>query len=63
MDIASDMYEGTTIKLASGFGIRLPKIANAPNIVAQDVKNVATGLLELIGDLDKRLAALEKSAK
>ncbi|MBZ5700077.1 MAG: hypothetical protein LAN18_16195 [Acidobacteriia bacterium] len=63
MDIKTDMYEGTTITLASGFGVRIPKLANAPNIIAQDVKNATTGLLELIGDLDKRLAALEKSTK
>ena len=63
MDIKTDMYEATTITLESGFGVRIPKFANAPNVVAQDVKNATTGLLELIADLDKRLAALEKSAK
>jgi hypothetical protein len=63
MDITQDVYEATTITLASGFGVRIPKFANAANVTAQDVKNATTGLLKLISDLDKRLAAIEKSGK
>ena len=63
MEIKSDMYEATRITLESGFGVRIPKFANAPNVIAQDVKNATTGLLDLIDDLDKRLAAIEKSGK
>lgn len=62
MEITTDTYERTTITLASGFAVRIPKLASAPNVTAQDVRNATTGLLELIDDLDKRIVALERKS-
>jgi len=62
MDVKTDIAGGASIKMSDGNGVHLPPIQNAPNVSAPDLRHVTTGLLELIGNLDKRLAALEKQS-
>jgi CII-binding regulator of phage lambda lysogenization HflD len=59
--IATDMYGGATITLADGLEVRVPALNAAPNVTAQDIRNVPTALFALIERLDNRLAAIEKS--
>jgi hypothetical protein len=61
--ITTDMDGSATITMADGLELRIPGLKSAPNVNAQDVRNVCTALFSLADNLDKRLAALEKSVK
>jgi hypothetical protein len=64
MDLTTDIADGsTTIKLSDGLQIRVPKLNSTPTIAVHDIQNVTTALLELIANLDSRLAIVEGRAK
>jgi hypothetical protein len=60
MTVKTDLDGSATITLADGASVRVPGLNDAPNVTAQDLRNVCTALFELVEKLDKRLAALEK---
>ena len=62
-EISSGPVGSATIKMSDGLELRVPGFNSAPNVTVQDVRNVCTALFELAASLDKRVAALEKSAK
>jgi len=60
--ITTDLNGSATITMSDGLRLIVPGLNSAPNVNAQDVRNVCTALFELADHLDKRLAALEKKA-
>lgn len=58
--ITTDLDGSATIVLSDGTGIRVPGLKRPPDVDAQDLRNVTTALFDLVDNLDKRLAALEK---
>jgi hypothetical protein len=60
MTINTDADGSARITLSDGTMVRMPGLNSAPNVTAQDVRNVATALLMLVEKLDERLANLEK---
>jgi hypothetical protein len=61
--ITTDFDGSATITMADGMRLRIPGLNSAPNVNAQDVRNVCTALFELADNLDKRLAAIEKKSE
>jgi hypothetical protein len=61
MAVHTDLDGSATITLSDGTAVRIPGLNSAPNVTAQDVRNVATALFLLVEKLDKRLTDLEKS--
>jgi hypothetical protein len=59
-EIRTDLDGSATITMADGYQLKIPGLSAAPNVTAQDVRNVTTALFWLADNLDKRLAALEK---
>ncbi len=60
MAIKTDFDGSATIILTDGTSVRVPGLKNAPDVTAQDLRNVCTALFSLVENLDKRLAAFEK---
>jgi len=60
MTINSDADGSARITLSDGTTVRMPGLNSAPNVTAQDVRNVATALFMLVEKLDERLNKLEK---
>jgi len=58
--VTTDGDGSATIVLADGTSVRVPGLNRAPNVDAQDVRNVCTALFTLVENLDSRLASLEK---
>ena len=51
--------ESATVTLSDGTKVGFPKL-RSDGSTAQDIQNLLRGILDLIENLDKRIAALEK---
>jgi hypothetical protein len=58
--VGTDGDGSATIILSDGLSVRLPGLKNAPDVDAQDLRNIATALFALVERLDNRIEALEK---
>ena len=58
--LTSDLDGGTIVELSDGSKLRVSALARTPHVDAQDLRNVVDALLEVVHNLDTRLAALEQ---
>lgn len=64
MEVAPGYINGSAeITLSDGTKVAIPSLKEPFGATAQDIENMLSALLEMVGNLDKRLAALEKTAK
>lgn len=64
MEYTTGYIDGkATITLSDGTSVGMPTLEDLPGATAQDIRNVVSALLAMVDNLDKRLAALEKSGK
>jgi hypothetical protein len=60
--IITDINGSAIITMSDGMRLRIPGLNSAPNVTAQDIRNVCTAFFELADNLDKRLATIEGRA-
>jgi hypothetical protein len=58
--LIGDLEGGATVELSDGSKLRIAGLTRASELQPEDVRNVVGALLELINNLDNRLAGLEQ---
>jgi len=63
MTVKTDLDGSATITLADGASVRVPGLNDAPNVTAQDLRNVCTALLIARGSVQVQQKSIEDTGR